>query len=457
MIGGARFRGGKERGGKERGDKDRSGKERGERWRFVGGISRRFLAWRARLLVALAIIGPGIITANADNDAGGISTYSVAGASYGYSLLWMLVLITFSLAVTQEMGARMGAATGKGLAALIRERYGVKWTLFAMLCTLAANLATTIAEFAGVAASGELFGVPRWLSVPVAAFLVWFLVVRGSYRVVEKVFLVLSAIYIAYPLSGLVVGAPWGQVFKEMVTPTFQMDAGYILVFIATVGTTITPWGQFFIQAYVVDKGIGPREYPATRVDVIIGAFITDIVSFFIIVATASTLFVRGIQITGAAEAAIALEPLAGPLARHLFAIGLANASLLGASILPLATAYTVCEAFGWETGVGRTWREAPVFHGLYAFTIAFGALIALIPRLPLFPVMLFSQDVNGILLAVILIFAIRIASDRRVMGRHANGKVGNAIAWATAAALILLTVLLIAASVLPLFGVKMG
>jgi NRAMP (natural resistance-associated macrophage protein)-like metal ion transporter len=421
------------------------------------GLFSHMSSWRARLLMALGVIGPGIITANADNDAGGISTYSVAGASYGYSLLWMLVLITLSLAVTQEMGARMGAATGKGLAALIRERYGVRWTLFAMVCTLAANLATTVAEFAGVAAAGELFGIPRWVSVPLAAVLVWTLVVRGSFRAVEKAFLVLSAVYIAYPLSGIVVGAPWGEVLRQTVTPTFQMNSGYILVFIATVGTTITPWGQFFIQAYVVDKGIGPREYPATRIDVLVGAFITDIVSFFIIVATGSTLFVRGIQIDSAAQAAIALEPLAGPLAKELFGLGLANASLLAASILPLATAYTICEAFGWEMGVNRSWSEAPAFHSLYAFSIAFGALVALIPGLPLLPVMLFSQDVNGILLAVVLVFAIRIASDRRIMGQYANGRFGNTVAWATTVALIVLTVLLIASSLAPLFGIDLG
>ena len=420
-------------------------------------FSNRLAGWKRSLMVALAIIGPGIITANADNDAGGISTLSIAGARYGYSLLWMLVLITFSLAVTQEMGARMGAATGKGLAALIRERYGVKWTFFAMVCTLVANLATTVAEFAGIAAAGELFGVPRWVSVPLAAALVWVLVVKWSYKSVERVFLILSAVYIAYPLSGLVVGAPWGEVFRNMVTPSFKLEAGYILVFIATVGTTITPWGQFFIQAYVVDKGIGPREYKHTRIDVLVGAFITDIVSFFIIVATASTLFAKGIPVTGAAEAALALEPLAGPLALTLFVIGLANASLLGASILPLATAYTVCEAFGWEAGIDRSWREAPVFHGLYAFAVLFGAAVALIPRLPLMSVMLLSQDVNGVLLAVILIFAINIASDRRVMGSFVNGRVGNSIAWATAVGLILLTVLLIGSSLAPLFGVKLG
>jgi Mn2+/Fe2+ NRAMP family transporter len=422
-----------------------------------GPLPGRFGRWRMRLFAALALVGPGIITANADNDAGGISTYSVAGASYGYSLLWMLVLITFSLAVTQEMGARMGAATGKGLAALIRENFGVRWTLFAMLCTLAANTATTVAEFAGVAAAGELFGIPRFVSVPMAALAVWLLVVRWSFRRVEKVFLILSAVYIAYPLSGIIVGAPWGEVLRQTVTPTFRMETGYILVFIATVGTTITPWGQFFIQAYVVDKGIGPKEYPATRVDVLCGALVTDVVSFFIIVATATTLHVRGIQVTDAAQAALALEPLAGPLAHYLFAVGLANASLLAASILPLATAYNICEAFGLEMGVDRTWREAPAFHSLYAFCIGFGALVALIPGLPLMPVMLFSQDVNGVLLAFVLVFAIKLASNRGIMGEMANGRVGNTIAWATTVALIGLTVLLIGSSLAPVFGIDLG
>lgn len=402
-------------------------------------------------------MGPGIISANADNDAGGITTYSVVGARYGYSLLWMLVLITISLAVTQEMGARMGAATGKGLAALIRENFGVRWTAFGMIATLLANLATSVAEFAGIAAAGELLGVPRWVSVPIAAFLVWLLVVRGSFANVERVFLILSAVYLAYPISAILVGPPWPQVLHQTVTPSFQLSAAYILVFIATVGTTITPWGQFFIQSYVVDKGINPGEYPATRVEVMIGAVITDLVSFFIIVATGSTLFVHGIQITSASEAALALEPLAGPLARELFAIGLANASLLGASIVPLATAYTICEAFGWEASVNRSWREAPAFHSLYAFSIAFGAFIALIPELDLVSAMVLSQDVNGILLVVVLIFAIRLANNRRIMGRFANGRLGNSIAWTTAAGLILLSILLVGTSAAVLMGIPLG
>jgi Mn2+/Fe2+ NRAMP family transporter len=355
------------------------------------------------------------------------------------------------------MGARTGAATGKGLASLIRERFGVKWTAFAMVCTLLANLATTVAEFAGIAAAGEMLGVPKWLSVPLAALFVWLLVLRLPYSTVERVFLLLSVVYLAYPLTAFAVNPPWGEVFRAMAAPSFHFEADYILIFVATVGTTITPWGQFFIQAYVVDKGIGPPEYRTTRIDVLLGAFVTNIVSFFIIVATASTLFVLGIRIEGAADAALALEPLAGPLAQYLFAVGLANASLLAASILPLATAYTICEAFGWERGVDHTYKEAPAFHILYTFSILFGAAVALIPGLPLFPVMIFSQDVNGILLVVVLIFAIRIASDRVIMGDHVNGRFGNTVAWITAAALIVLTALLIGASIMEALGIRLG
>jgi Mn2+/Fe2+ NRAMP family transporter len=293
--------------------------------------------------------------------------------------------------------------------------------------------------------------------VPVAGVLVWLLVVRWSFRSVEKVFLILSAVYIAYPLSGLVVGAPWSEVFRQTVTPTFELNTGYIIVFIATVGTTITPWGQFFIQAYVVDKGVGPREYSNTRIDVLLGALVTNVVSFFIIVATGSTLFPRGIVIETADQAALALEPIAGPLAKELFGLGLMNASLLAASILPLATAYTICEAFGWEAGVDRAYREAPAFHSLYAFAIVVGAAVALLPGLPLFKVMLLSQDVNGILLAAVLVFAIRIASDRRVMGPYANGPVGKTIAWVTAIALIVLSVLLLLTTLAPAVGIKPG
>ncbi|MCL4459692.1 MAG: Nramp family divalent metal transporter [Chloroflexi bacterium] len=392
----------------------------------------------------MAILGPGLIAACADNDAGGISTYSIAGAYYGYSLLWVLFVITLSLAFTQEIGARTGAVTGKGLAGLIREEFGLRATAFAMLTLLIANLGTTVSEFAGMAASLELFGVSKYIAVPTLAIIVWLLVTRGSYKGVERIFLGFSILYVTYIISGIMVKPPWGEVIRQTFVPSFRLEGGYLLAFIALVGTTITPWGQFFIQSYVVDKGLGIREYKYTRLEVFLGAFITDLVSFFILVCTAATLYVRGIGVQTAADAALALEPLAGRFAEGLFALGLLNASLLGAAILPLATAYAICEAFGWEAGVSRSFREAPLFNGLFTFTLGFGAAVALVPGLPLMWVMLVAQDVNGILLPVILFYALRIASNKRIMGRYANGPVFNLIAWGTAIGLIILTVLLL-------------
>lgn len=412
-------------------------------------------AWRRRLMLVLAVMGPGLIAANADNDAGGITTNSVVGAHFGYQMLWALLLITFSLAITQEMGARTGAVTGKGLAALIREEYGVRTATLAMLALLVANLGTTVAEFAGVAAAMELFGVPRFVSVPIAAVAVWLLVTRGTYRIVERVLLILSLVYISYVLSAFLAGPDWGEVGRSIVTPTLRLEPVFLVTLIAMIGTTITPWGQFFIQSYVVDKGITPRDFRVTRWEVYAGAIITDLITLFIIVSTAATLFPRGIQIEDAGQAALALGPLAGPLAQQLFAIGLLNAALLGATVVPLSTAYAVCEAFGWEAGVSRSFGEAPYFLGLYTLVIAVGALIVLIPGTPLIAMILLSQTVNGVLLPLILIFAVRLAGSRSLMGDQANGPVRAAIAWATAAALIAMTLALLAATlVVPLLGI---
>jgi NRAMP (natural resistance-associated macrophage protein)-like metal ion transporter len=416
------------------------------------------LGLRHRLAAFLAIVGPGIITANADNDAGGITTYSIVGAHYGYSLLWALVLVTISLAVTQEVGARTGAVTGKGLAALIRENYGVRVTFATMLALLVANQATTISEFAGVAASLSLFGIPRWLGVPLVAVVVWYVVIRGNYKNVEKVFLLLSLFFLAYVVSGIVVGPPWGEVLRQSITPTFSLDAGYLLTFVAVVGTTITPWGQFFVQAYVVDKGVTAAEYRYTRIDVLVGAFLTDFIALFIIVATAATLHVNGIRIEDAADAALALQPLAGPLARSLFAFGLLNASFLAACIVPLATAYALAEAFGWEAGVNTSFRDAPLFNGIYTFTVVVGAAVVLLPQLPLVTVMLVAQTVNGMLLPVVLIAAARLAANRDIMGDQANGPWLRAVLWLTIVAVLILTALLLLSSlVLPLFGIHPG
>jgi Mn2+/Fe2+ NRAMP family transporter len=361
----------------------------------------------------------------------------------------VLLLITICLMVTQEIGARTGAVTGKGLAALIRENYGVKITFGAMLALLIANQATTVSEFAGVAAALGLFGVPRLVSVPLAALFVWLLVTRGNYKIVERVFLVFSVFYLTYVVSGLLVDPPWGQIALATITPSIQFTPDYLVILVALIGTTITPWGQFFIQAYVVDKGVTPEEYPLTRVDVLVGAWMTDIIALFIIIATAGTLYTHGIRINDAADAARALEPLAGHLASAVFGIGLLNASLLAASIVPLASAYAVCEAFGWEAGVSKSLREAPAFNGLYTATVAIGALIVLVPGLDLIVVMLVAQTVNGILLPAILVFSIQLAGKPRLMGKYANGPILRAIAWATAGAAILATAMLLGATAL--------
>ncbi|MHB9093656.1 MAG: Nramp family divalent metal transporter [Eubacteriales bacterium] len=413
-------------------------------------ISRQIRRWRKNLLLFLSIMGPGIITASADNDAGGIATYATAGASYGYELLWMLFLMTFSLGVVQEMNARMGAVTGKGLSDLIREQFGVKMTLLAMFVLLIANTATTIAEFAGIAASMEIFGVSKYISVPVAAAVIWSLVVKGSYKKVEQVFLGLCLIFITYVISGFLVHPPWGEIARQTFTPSFRFESHYLLVFIGTIGTTITPWMQFFIQSSVVDKGVTLKDYKYTRADVLFGAFVTSFIAFFIIVATAATLHKAGIQITTVKDAAVALNPLAGKMASYLFAIGLFGASMLAGTVLPLSTAYAICEAFGMESGVSKRFEEAPVFFWLYTAVIVIGAGFILIPKVSLILVMLISQDVNGILLPVILIFMLKLINNKKLMGSYTNGPIFNTIAWGTAVALIVLTALLLITSINP-------
>ena len=393
------------------------------------------------------MMGPGLITANADNDAGGIATYSMAGGRYGYSMLWMLLLITLSLAVTQEMGARMGVVTGQGLAALIRERFRLKMTVFAMAAMLIANLGTTISEFSGIASSFQLFGASKYYTVPFVAVFIWLLVVRGSYKIAERVFLVFSSFYLTYVVSGFMAHPDWGEALHRTVVPSFQMNASYILLFIAVIGTTITPWGQFFIQAYVVDKGISIKHFRYTKAEVIMGAVITDVVALFIIVACAATIYKTGGDIETAADAAQALAPLAGEWASKLFAFGLLNASVLAAAILPLATAYAICEAFGFESGVNRSFKEAPIFHGIFTASIVIGAAVALIPNLPLLTIMVLAQDVNGILLPLILIFVMVIVNDKGIMGKYANSRRHNVVAGLTTAALIVLSLLLVVTS----------
>jgi Mn2+/Fe2+ NRAMP family transporter len=398
------------------------------------------------LIPLLAVVGPGLIAAAADNDAGGITTYSVVGARFGYSFLWIFVILLAVLGITQEMGARAGIVTGKGLASLIRERYGVRWTAVALLATMLANLATTVMEFSGVAASLELFGVVRYISVPVAALLILFLISRGNYKKVERIFLVFSVIYLSYIISGFLAHPDWHAALRGTVEPSFQLNGPYVLTFIATVGTTITPWGQFFIQSYVVDKRLRVEELNYERADVYTGSFFTNIVAAFIVIACAATLFVHHQEVSSARDAAAALGPLAGPFARITFGIGLLNASVLSATVLPMSSSYVICEGLGFEAGLDRPVGEAPWFYGLLVFFIVFGAGFVLL-NLPLVTVALFSQTVNAIFLIPILIFLLKLTNDEEVMGKYVNGPAFKIVAGTTIAFLILLSALLVATS----------
>jgi Mn2+/Fe2+ NRAMP family transporter len=368
----------------------------------------------------------------------------VAGAKYGYTMLWMMLATTPSFMIVQEMAGRMGAVTGKGFSALIRGRFGVRLTFGAMLMLLLSTAATTVAEFAGIAAAMEIFGVPRWVSVPIAAFVVWLLVVRGSYRRVEKVLLALSSVFIAYVIAAFLAGPDWLEVGRSFVVPQVVPDRAFIALAIGLTGTTIAPWMQFLLQSNIVDKGTTAKEWSLARWDTIIGAFVANLIACFIIITTATVLHPQGIAITGAGDAARALAPLAGPYAELLFSIGLLSASMLAAAVLPLTSAYAVCEAFGWESGLDRSWAEAPLFNGLYTFVIVAAAAVVLLPGLDLIGIMLVSQVVNGVLLPFLLIFMMVIVNDRTVMGRHANSTLNNALAWTTIVVGIALTAALL-------------
>jgi len=405
---------------------------------------------KRRLLVFFAILGPGIITANVDNDAGGIATYSIAGAHFGYSLLWTLVPITLALIVVQEMSSRLGAITGKGLGELIRENYGLRATFYLLLALLVTDVGNTVAEFAGWAAAMEIFHVPRYVSVPIAAVVVWWLVVKGTYKTVEKIFLFACTIYFTYVVSAFFAKPAWKDVLKQTFEPHIESSAAWILMIIGIVGTTIAPWMQFYLQSSIVEKGIGPDEYRISRWDVIVGCVIATVIAFFIVVACGATLYPKGIRIEGAEQAALALKPLAGKWAGTLFAIGLANASLFAASILPLATAYSICEGLGFEVGVDKSWREAPQFLGLYTLMIALGAGIILIPGIPLIPVLFLSQVLNGLLLPFVLVFVCLLINRRDLMGEWVNGRWWNVIAWGTCAVMIALTLVLVVSTVAP-------
>jgi NRAMP (natural resistance-associated macrophage protein)-like metal ion transporter len=399
--------------------------------------------WRSMGLV-FALIGPGIITSNVDNDAGGITTYSLAGSQFGLSLLWILLPITIALIIIQEMCARMGVVSGKGLSDLIRERFGAKITVYLMIVLFLANLGNTVSEFAGIAASLEIFGVSKYISVPCGAFFVWWLVVKGNYKSVEKVFLVACLFYISYIISGFMGKPDWGQIGKALITPTIRPDPAFLTMAVGIIGTTIAPWMQFYLQSSVVDKGLKAENYAYTRIDIIVGSFMVNVVAFFIIMLCAVTLFQNSIRIETAKDAAQALAPLAGAYCTWLFAFGLLNASLFAASILPLSTAYTICEAFGWESSVNHKFTEAPQFYWLYSLMIFLGAAIILFPNMPLVAIMFYSQVINGILLPFILIFMILLINDRRIMGDYVNTKIMNWVTWLTVGILILLSVAMV-------------
>ncbi len=404
----------------------------------------------SRILIFLAIMGPGLITANVDNDANGIATYSVAGASFGYSLIWVLVVVVFFQALVQEMCARLGCVTGKGLSDLIRENFGVKVTFYLMLILLLANFANVIGNFAGIAAGAELFGIPRFISVPLGAFFVWFIVVKGSYEKVEKIFLWACLIYLTYIASGIMAKPNWSEVWQETIHPQISHDFSYIYIVIAIVGSTIAPWMQFFQQSAIRDKEVPLKDYVYVRWDTYIGTVFMAVVSFFIIVACAATLYVKGIKIDTAEQAAMALAPLAGKYASILFGIGLLNAAIFSTAIIPLSTSYAICEAFGWELGIGKSFKEAPVFLGIYTFLIVAGSFIILIPGIPLIPIMVLSQALNGILLPFILVIILILINNKRLMGKFTNSIRFNILAWITVAVVSILSVTLIILTFMP-------
>lgn len=395
------------------------------------------------IMLFLAILGPGIITANVDNDAGGITTYSIAAANYGYAILWMMIPTTIALVVVQEMCARMGAVTGKGLSDLIRESFGVKVTFYVMIALLLTNMGNSISEFAGIAASLEIFGISKYVSVPVSAVLVWLLIVKGSYKMVEKVFLVACMVYVAYPIAAFLAAPDWDHVLKATVVPTFKSDSAYVMTLIGIIGTTIAPWMQFYQQSAVVEKGITAEQYAFTRLDVVIGCILAIVVAFFMMVACASTIHVHGLKIETAADAAMALKPLVGKYASALFAFGLFNASIFGACILPLSTAFYICEGMGWESGVDKDFEQAPQFFWLFTVIIVISAGLILVPDAPLLAIMFISQVVNGTVLPFVLIFMLILINDDSLMGRHVNGPVFNIIAWTTVVVMIVLTLLM--------------
>lgn len=417
----------------------------------AAAIRRRplFALVSARLFAFLAVLGPGFITANVDNDPGGILTYSQAGAQFGYKLLWTLIPTTIALIVVQEMAARMGAITGKGLSDLIREEFGLRATFFTLLVLGFADFGNIVAEFAGLASGMGIFGASKYIVVPLGAAVVWVLIVRGRYKPVEKILIVASLVYFAYPVSAFFAKPDWNDAIRQTFIPTLSGDPAYLVMIVGLIGTTITPWMQFYLQAAVVEKGVDARHYGLCRLDVITGCIFTDVIAFFIVVACGATIYHSNHpQITDVAQAAIALRPFAGKFAALLFAIGLINASLLSAAILPLATSYNICEGLGFESGVDKDFSEAPVFYWLYTLLVGGGAAVVLIPHLPLLKIILYSQVANGILLPFVLVYMLLLVNRPRLMGTFKNKAWQNWIAWTTAAVMIVLTIAWIYTSV---------
>jgi NRAMP (natural resistance-associated macrophage protein)-like metal ion transporter len=414
-------------------------------------FGRHFRRFGRSLVLLLAVMGPGVITSNVDNDAGGIYTYSLCGARYGYQLLWIVVPMAVALVVVQEMCSRMGTVTGKGLADLIREEFGLRVTFLLMMAVLFTNLGNAVAEFAGLASALELFGVSRYVSVPLGAVFVWWLVVFGNYKTVEKAFLIACLLYLAYPISGFLAKPDWAAAARGTLVPSASLDLAGVSMIVGIVGTTIAPWMQFYLQSSVVEKEVRIADYAKSRLDVIMGSIMAVVVAFFIVVACAATLHEAGLfSIGSGAEAARALAPLAGRYAEWLFAAGLANASLFAASILPLATAYSVCEGLGLEAGVNRKFSEAPEFYSLYTAIIAVSAGMILMPGVPLLKIILVSQIMNGVLLPFVLLFMVRLVNDKGLMASFTNGPVYNVIVWATTLVLVGLTALMVVTSFIP-------
>ena len=413
-----------------------------ESWRARGeGVRRQSRHWRRSIALFLAVVGPGLITSNVDNDAGGITVYSISGAQLGYALLWTMIPLTIALYVSEEMCARMGVVTGKGLSDLVREEFGFRSTFFVMLAGLAVDFSNTVAEFAGVAASMQIFGISKYIAVPLAAIVVWVLVIRGTYRQVEKIFLVACVFYASYIASAFLAKPNWLLAAKQTFVPEIHMNSAYLLALVALIGTSVAPWQFFYLQASYVEKRVGARQYKHARLDVLVGSITCMVVVFFIIVCTAATLNASGhTHINDAAEAASALAPLAGKWAGGLFAFGLLNASLFSASVLPLSTAHVICEGLGFEAGIDHKFRDAKAFYGLYTALIVAGAGVILIPGAPLLKILVLSQVGNGIWLPFVMVLILLLINRKDLMGKHVNSKPFNLLAWAISIALIAVT-----------------